>query len=72
MRSGQTIARDKPVSTFECTHKHHENRYNIAGDEQALKIIYDHLVGHKNLSSRYTQAGPSSQTEMNNQGVKIK
>ena len=32
----KTIARDKPVSTFECTRKHHENRYNIAGDNHAL------------------------------------
>ena len=68
-----TIARDKPVSTFECTRKHYENRYNMAGDDHALKIIYDHLVGHKNLKvSRYTQAGHSSLTELDNSENKDK
>ena len=27
--SGKTIARDKPVSTFECTRKHFEHGYNV-------------------------------------------
>ena len=61
------------MSTFECTRKHHENGYNMAGDNHALKIIYDHLVDHKNLKvSRYTQAGHSSPTELDNSEHKDK
>ena len=33
----KTIARDKPVSTFECTHKHQEHGYNITRGNHAPK-----------------------------------
>ena len=44
----KTIARDKPVSTFECTRKHYEHGYNMATDNHALKTFYNHNVSHKN------------------------
>src|SRR3954470_19033268 len=44
----KTIARDKPVSTFECTRKHYEHGYNIATDNHALKTFYNHNVSHSN------------------------
>ena len=33
----KTIARDKPVSTSECTRKHFEHMYNRTNDNHALK-----------------------------------
>ena len=43
----KTIARDKPVSTFECTSKHYEHRYNITNDNSCSEMFYDHNVSHK-------------------------
>ena len=37
----KTIARDKPVSTFECTRKHSEHGYNIIRDNHTSKHFYD-------------------------------
>ena len=42
----KTIARDKPVSTFECTRKHLEHGYNITRVIM-LRIFYDHNVRHE-------------------------
>ena len=43
----KTIARDKPVSTFECTRKHYEHGYNITRDNHAPKYFYDDNVCHE-------------------------
>ena len=43
----KTIARDKPVSTFECTRKHQEHGYNISRVIKFRKIFYDHNVSHE-------------------------
>ena len=43
----KTIARDKPVSTFECTRKPLEHGYNITRVNHAPKIFYDHNVSHE-------------------------
>ena len=54
----KTIARDKPVSTFECTRKHLEHGYNIIRDNHAPKYLYDDDVCHEiNEIRECTHAG---------------
>ena len=36
-KSGQANSQGQASEYFECTRKHHENRYNIAGEKHALK-----------------------------------
>ena len=64
----KTIARDKPVSTFECTRKHYEHGYNI-NDNHALKYS---MITSSVINTILMQAGYLYATVICNDRIEIK
>ena len=71
----KTIARDKPVSNFECTRKHYEHGYNITNDNHALKysMITTSVMKSKPMlhASRLFIENMSMQSENRNNNAPI-